>query len=147
MRYNGKLRSIYLTESGLSSFKLSKQNLNEQAASLAQAYYKVAQMPFVKSYNYYRLSDHQEEVAAGLSCGLLNSKGNKKPVYNLYKYIDTKETFKYSNKYLKYINYSRNGSTPVSTANGKIKSWKDTMTVYDSNVNWNKTWSNKNIYG
>ena len=146
MKYNGKLRNVYLTESGASSFKLSKKGLNEQAASLAQAYYKVAQFSFVKSYNYYRLLDHKEETVAGLSCGLLDSAGKKKPAYDVYKYIDTKDTFKYSNKYLKYIDYKRNGDTRVNTENGKIKSWKDAMNVYDSNVNWNKVWNNHNIY-
>lgn len=146
MKYNGKQRSIYLTESGASSGKVTTEGKNQQAATLAQAYYKVAQMPFVKSYNYYRIQDNADEAKNGLSCGLLDSNKQKKPAYEVYKYIDTKDSLKYSNPYLKYIDYKRNDTTEVNTANGKIKSWKDTMVVYNSSYNWNKNWSMNNVY-
>lgn len=146
MKYNGKQRSIYLTESGASSGKVTTEGKNQQAATLAQAYYKVAQMPFVKSYNYYRIQDNADEAKNGLSCGLLDSNAKKKPAYEVYKYIDTKDSLKYSNPYLKYIDYKRNGTTEVNTANGKIKSWKDTMLVYNSSYDWNKNWNMNNVY-
>lgn len=146
MKYNGKERSIYLTESGASSGKVTTKGENEQVATLAQAYYKVAHMPFVKSYNYYRLQDNEAEAKNGLSCGLLDAKNQRKPSYNLYKFIDTKDSLKYSNPYLKYIDYKRNGKTEVNTANGKIKSWKDTMVVYNSSYDWNKNWNMNNVY-
>ena len=146
MKYNGKQRSIYLTESGASSGKVTTEGKNQQAASLAQAYYKVAQMSFVKSYNYYRIQDNVDETKNGLSCGLLDSNGQMKPAYEVYKYIDTKDSLKYSNPYLKYIDYKRNGTTEVNSANGKIKSWKDAMLVYKSSYDWNKNWSMNNVY-
>ena len=126
--------------------KGKKSNLNQQAATLAQVYYKVAQMPFVKSFNYYRLNDHAEETKTGLACGLIDDKGKKKPAYTVYKYIDAKDTLKYTNKYLKYIDFKRNGKTEVTVANGKIKSWKDTMTVYSSDYDWNKNWNMDKVY-
>lgn len=145
LKYQGHQRSVYLTESGASSSKNTTQGYQEQAATLAQVYYKVAQMPFVKSFNYYRLKDHQQESANGLSCGLLATNYKQKPAYKVYKYIDTKDTLKYSNPYLKYINYQRNGIDRVSVASGNVKSWKDTMIVYSSDYNWNH-WSLKNVY-
>lgn len=146
MKYNGKQRSIYLTESGASSGKVTTKGKNEQAASLAQAYYKVAHMPFVKSFNYYRIADNPAETKNGLSCGLIDTNKQKKPAYEVYKYIDTKNSLKYSNPYLKYIDYKRNGKTEVNTANGKIKSWKDTMVVYNSSYDWDKNWNMNNVY-
>lgn len=146
MKYNGKQREVYLTESGASSGKVTTEGKNQQAATLAQAYYKVAQMPFVKSYNYYRLQDNEAEAKNGLSCGLLDAKAKKKPAYEVYKFIDTKDSLKYSNPYLKYIDYKRNGNTEVNTANGKIKSWKDTMVVYNSSYDWNRNWNMNNVY-
>lgn len=144
--YKGKQRSVYLTESGASSSKGTTQGLNEQAATLAQVYYKVAQMPFVKSFNYYRLNDHPEEAKNGLSCGLLNTSGQKKPAYTVYKYIDTKNSTKYSNPYLKYISFKKDGKTEMSVAKGTVKSWKDTMTVYTSSFDWNKEWNMNKVY-
>lgn len=146
MKYNGKQRDLYLTESGASSGKVTTEGKNNQAATLAQAYYKVAHMPFVKSFNYYRLTDNKDETKNGLSCGLLTSNMQKKPAYEVYKYIDTKDSLKYSNLYLKYIDYKRNGTTEVNTANGKIKSWKDAMLVYKSSYDWNKNWNINNVY-
>ena len=145
LKYQGHQRFVYLTESGASSSKNTTQGYQEQAATLAQVYYKVAQMPFVKSFNYYRLKDHQQESVNGLSCGLLATNYKQKPAYKVYKYIDTKDTLKYSNPYLKYINYQRNGIDRVSVASGNIKSWKDTMIVYSSDYNWNH-WSLKHVY-
>ena len=144
--YKGKQRSVYLTESGASSSKGTKQGLNEQAATLSQVYYKVAQMPFVKSFNYYRLNDHPEEAKNGLSCGLLNTSGAKKPAYTVYKFIDTKQSTKYTNPYLKYIDFKKDGKTDMSVSKGTVKSWKDTMTVYTSNYNWNKQWNMNKVY-
>lgn len=144
--YKGKQRSVYLTESGASSSKGTTQGLNEQAATLAQVYYKVAQMPFVKSFNYYRLNDHPEEAKNGLACGLLDTNNKKKPAYTVYKYIDTKDSTKYTNPYLKYINFNKDGKTEMSVAKGTVKSWKDTMTVYTSKFNWNKQWDLNKVY-
>ena len=145
VKYKGHLRDIYLTECGISSGKSDTKRQNQQAASYAQAYYKVSQFSFVKTYNYYRLIDHPDEVNAGLACGLFDSKNKKKKVYEVYKYIDTKQTFKHSNPYLKYISFKRYGKENVSTANGKIKTWQDTMEVVKSPINWSQFYKISNI--
>lgn len=83
----------------------------------------------MKTFNYFRVSEHLKD-GVYTAQGLLDLKDEAKPAYNVYKYIDTNISYTYANKYLKYISYKRNGKTQVSVANGKIKSWKDTMTVY-----------------
>lgn len=145
LKYKGKQRSVYLTESGASSGNMkATARFNEQAASLIQAYYKVANLKFVKSYNYYRLQDNEEEAKNSLTCGLLKPNGSKKPAYNIYKAIDTKSSNSKTKKYLKYVSYYKNGKTKVSGK--KLKSWKDAMGVYKTKVNWNKKWKWSNIY-
>jgi hypothetical protein len=144
LKYKGKKRSVFLTESGASSYKMTTKDLNQQAASLAQAYYKVANLSFVKSFNYYRLKDQKAEVSAGLTSGLLKTNGTKKPAYTAYKYIDTKSSNSKTKKYLKYISFKKNGKTLMNSK--KIKSWKTAMTVFTSSFNWSKKFSWKNIY-
>lgn len=145
LKYKGKQRSVYLTESGASSGNMkSAARFNEQAGTLAMAYYKVAHLKFVKSYNYYRLQDNAEEAQNSLTCGLLKPDGTKKPAYNVYKYIDTKSSNSKSKKYLKAISFYKDGKKKVSGK--KLKSWKDAMPVYKTKFNWNKKWKWSNIY-
>lgn len=145
LKYKGKQRSVYLTESGASSGNMkSAARFNEQAGTLAMAYYKVANLKFVKSYNYYRLQDNAEEAKNSLTCGLLKPDGSKKPAYNVYKYIDTKSSNSKSKKYLKAISFYKDGKKKVSGK--KLKSWKDAMPVYKTKFNWNKKWKWSNIY-
>jgi len=141
IKYHGHQRSVYLTESGASSGKISNKNLKLQAATVAYEYYKVAHLPFIKSFNYYRLKDNANEAKNGLSVGLLKSNGAKKPAYKVYKHIDTKSSQAWTKGYLKYITYRRNGSGSARTAT----SWKSAMNVYSTSFNWNKKWSWKKI--
>lgn len=141
IKYKGKQRSVYLTECGASSGKISSKNLKYQAATVAYEYYKVAHLPFIKSFNYYRLKDNASEAKNGLSVGLLKSNGAKKPAYKVYKHIDTKSSAAWTKGYLKYISYKRNGTGSAKTAT----SWKSAMNVYSTSFNWNKKWSWKKI--
>lgn len=141
IKYNGKQRSVYLTESGASSGKISTKNLKYQAATVAYEYYKVAHLPFIKSFNYYRLKDEASEAKNGLSVGLLKSNGSQKPAYKVYKHIDTKSSQAWTKGYLKYISYKRNGKGKAV----KPSSWKASMNVYKTSFNWNKKWSWKKI--
>ena len=79
LKYNGKKRSVYLTESGASSSTMTTTKLNEQAATVAYAYYKAANLSCIKSFNYYRLKDFSAEAKNGLTCGLIKTNGKKKP--------------------------------------------------------------------
>ncbi len=140
-RYNGQIRKIYMTEAGISTgAKDTSVERNNQAASIAQVYYKSVMLDFVKTFNYFRVSEHFKD-GSYTAQALLDLKDHQKAAYNVYKYIDTNNSFTYANKYLKYISYKRNGKTQVSFANGKIKSWKETMTVYSGKTNWNKLWN------
>lgn len=134
MKYNGKMRSVYLTESGLSSHSNTKSQLRLQAASLAYAYMKVANLSCIKTFDYYRLKDNKKEVKKGLSCGLLTSTGKKKLAYTIYKNIDNYSWRKTANTYLKKMKFYKNGNKKklYSYANGKINSYMDLMRVYTS---------------
>ena len=133
MKYKGKMRSVYLTESGVSSHTNTKSQLQLQAASLAAAYLKVTNLSCIKTFDYYRLKDNKKEVKKGLSCGLLTSSNKKKLAYNVYKNIDKYSWRKTANKYLKKMKFYKNGNKKklYSYANGKIRSYMDLMRVYN----------------
>lgn len=137
LKYKGKLRSVYLTEAGMSSSTESTKSRKHQAMSLAQGYYKVAHLSFIKAFNYYRLKDESSEAKHELCLGLLDIKGKKKLSYNVFKYIDTYKGPIYADQYLKYMAYKKNGKTSLKN----FTSWKSTMVVYTSSFNWNKTWN------
>ena len=132
MKYNGKKRSVYLTESGCSSSTMTSTGLNEQAATLAMAYYKIANLSSIKCFNYYRLKDHKEEAANHLTCGLIKANGKKKPAYTVFKNMNKKKSA--ANKYLKYIKYKKNGSGSTK----KATSWSNAMNIYTNKfkLNW-----------
>ena len=146
LKYKGQMRSVYLTEGGPSSGKNSEEGKKQQAASVAQAYYKASQLPFIKSFNFYRLKDHEVETKVGLSCGLLDEKNQPKPVYDVYKYIDTPATYDHSDPYLTYIHYKRDGQKEISVAAGTLHSWQDAMWVYTSSYNWQKDYKKSAPY-
>ena len=73
LKYKGKLRSVYLTEAGMSSSTDTKKSRQHQAMSLAQGYYKVAHLSFIKAFNYYRLKDEPSEAKHNLRLGLTRS--------------------------------------------------------------------------
>lgn len=137
LKYKGKLRSVYLTEAGMSSSTDTKKSRQHQAMSLAQGYYKVAHLSFIKAFNYYRLKDEPSEAKHDLRLGVIDLKGKKKLSYNVFKYVDTYKGSIYADQYLKYMAFKRNGKKSLKN----FKSWKDTMTVYNSSFNWNKAWS------
>ena len=137
LKYKGKLRSVYLTEAGMSSSTDTKKSRQHQAMSLAQGYYKVAHLSFIKAFNYYRLVDHKDEAKHNLRLGLIDLKGKKKLSYNVYKYIDTYKGSIYADPYLRYLSYKKNGKKTVKN----FTSWKNAMTVYTSSFNWNKAWN------
>lgn len=137
LKYNGKLRSVYLTEAGMSSSTDTKKSRQHQAMSLAQGYYKVAHLSFIKAFNYYRLKDEPSEAKHNLRLGLLDLNGKKKLSYNVFKYIDTYKGSIYADQYLKYLSFKKNGKTSLKN----FTSWKKAMTVYASSFNWNKAWN------
>lgn len=132
-RYNGKIRSVYLTESGVGSGKKqTKKQLASQAANLAFSYIKVANLSCIKSYNYYRLKDHKSEKKHKFTPGLITTSGKKKPSYNVYKYCDTASFGNVSRKYLSSLSFYKNGNKKqlISYSNGKLHSYFNALSVY-----------------
>lgn len=163
MKYNGKMRDVYLTESGCSSYLQSEGDFRRQAAYVAAAYYKASVLDCVDAIIYYRGIDHEEEVRAAATFGLRDSNGKNKYSYEVWKYIDTQYSFKVANKYLDAAAYydkgilnvpgeNSNDMDPKETAkyhhtvaNGKIKSYKDLMYAFSEDYDWDSIWTDENI--
>lgn len=136
--YQGKtVRSVYLNEGGISSSSGTDKNMNEQAASLIQAYCKASQFSEIKQYNYYRLLDNKEfESGSGLNVGLLNADWSMKPAYYAYKHIDDEQSQALIKHYMPYISFRKNKK--ILTYGNGISSAPDMMSVTDSEINWNE---------
>nr|WP_050008101.1 DUF5722 domain-containing protein [Butyrivibrio sp. WCE2006] len=92
MLYNGKVRSIILSEVGYTSTKGDTL----QAAALAYAYSKVEANPNLDAIMFSRQTDAAEEIAHdGLAMGLCTSGGGHKFSYDVYKYMDTPQREQY----------------------------------------------------
>lgn len=143
--YNGKtVRSVYINEGGISSSAGKERNMNEQAASLIQAYCKASQFPEIRQYNYYRLLDNEEfESGSGLNVGLLNADWSMKPAYYAYKHIDDNQGGALIKHYMPYISYRKNGR--LMTFGNGISSASDLMSVTDSRVNWEEKYNPRNV--
>lgn len=118
--YNKKTRYVYFTEGGPSAGADNELARNEQAASLAFAYYKASQYPFVREFNEYRLFDNPKEAGV-VRAGLMTEAGEKRPSYEVYKHIDQADTFSCSNKYLPYLEIHKN--TWGQTISDTFTSW------------------------
>ena len=139
---NGKIRSIFLTEGGVSgSMNLEQQQL--QAAGIAYAYYKASQLDCVEAFIYYRLQDNPGETSAGLYSGLLTTDGTQKPSYEVYKYLDTSFSFEYSNEYLNKITWSLGGASHGIGID--CETWQDVMELFPSRFDWNACWDTGRI--
>ena len=138
-KFGGKVRSVFLTENGSSSGSEvgthSIEAQKEQAAAVAQHYYRAASLPSVKAIVYYKITDRAEEGATSFKLGLIDTNGEKKLAYDVWKYIDTKQSFDYSNQYLDSISFKKGGKT-YSKAKGNIKSYYDVMKIVSSSYKW-----------
>ncbi|WP_395017607.1 DUF5722 domain-containing protein [Robinsoniella peoriensis] len=94
--YGSKTR-IILSEQGFSSSK----GEDVQAAAIAYGYYKAACNPMIDSFIIRSYSDEPCETAQGLYMGISGKKS-----YKVFKYMDTRKSGKYTNKYLKTIGKS-----------------------------------------
>lgn len=144
-KYAGKVRAVYLTENGSSSGSAigtpSVEAQRQQAAAVAQHYYRAASLPSVKAVVYYKVNDREEEGATAFKLGLIDTNGQKKLSYDVWKYIDTNKSFQYSDQYLDSISFKKGGKT-YSKANGKIRSYKDVMKMTNSSYKWDTAWKN-----
>jgi len=138
-KVGGKVRSVYLTENGSSSGSEigtpDEIMQRQQAAAVAQHYYRAATLPSVKAIVYYKITDREEEGATSFKLGLIDTNGQKKMAYDVWKYIDTKQSFDYSNQYLDSISFKKGGKE-YSQAKGNIKSYYDVMKIVSSDYKW-----------
>ncbi|MDO4501603.1 MAG: DUF5722 domain-containing protein [Coriobacteriia bacterium] len=158
-RFDGRVRSVYLTESGVSSMGAgydlpfpdagwtTDDNFDRQAAWLAQFYYRAAHLSCVKQFNYYRLVDNPGElqVSAPTALGLITTSGQKKPSYELYKYLDTELSLEVADPYLPAITFWKNARTSkeveFSVASGRVKSYADVMDfTTNGTFPWEEAW-------
>ena len=137
--YNGKVRSVSLTESGLRNYDKNKEgitaeiyneSLRAQAASIAQFYYRAAMLTCVEEFAYFQLHDREDSM---MKIGLMDEEGNRKPSYQVWKYIDTNEGARYANAYLDAITDKA--------------SYKEMMAVVKSDFDWNAKWDESRITG
>ena len=143
-KFNGNPREVFFTENGSSSGsevgtpdpKVAK----EQAAEIAQYYYRAASLPSVKALIYYKVEDRDQEGATSFKLGLFDTTGAKKPSYDVWKYIDTNRSFEVSKKYLKSLSFMKNG-VEYSYDKNNIKSYRDLMEIVESNFDWDKYWN------
>lgn len=90
---NGEVRSILISELGYTS----RAGEAYQAAAYAYAYYKMEAYEEIDGFLLNRETDAAEEVAQGLAFGLSGAGGNRKQIYNVFKYIDTPQHAEYTN--------------------------------------------------
>lgn len=142
-KFNGAAREVFFTENGSSSGSASgapdPKLASEQAAEVAQYYYRAACLPSVKALIYYKLTDRETEGATNFKLGLRDTTGADKPAYEVWKYIDTDSSFEVSQQYLESMSFRKNGKV-YSVGKGNISSYRDLMEIVDSSFNWDKYW-------
>ena len=131
--YNGtEMRSVSITEACICSEDKAKVSNSryltstyEQAASIAQFYYRAAHVDCIEEIAYFQLHDQD-----AYKLGLVEKDGTKKAAYDVWKYIDTNKSFTYSNLYLSQL---------------KEKDWLSVMKTVDSDFDWDAKWNTNNI--
>ncbi len=99
----GKQYTIMLSEQ---SFNSSKGEL-VQAAAYAYAYYMSEGNSMIESFIYGRQFDHPVETQDGLYWGLSSNQRQKRLIWDVFQYIDSKDSFKFTNPLLPYTNLSK----------------------------------------
>lgn len=101
-KHFGKNTRIILSEQGFTS----TSGYSVQAAGIAYTYYKAEFDSMIDSVIFRSDYDADGELSQGLAFGLCDIDGNKKPAYDVFKYMDTPQAEKYTKKYLKTIGVS-----------------------------------------
>lgn len=83
---------------------------------MALAYYKAACNPMIDAFIIRSYQDEAHEVAQGLALGLKDAKGKKKTVFNVFKYMDSTSSLKYTGNVL----------------NSKVGNWKAKVPGYSA---------------
>lgn len=98
--YFGKEYTIMLSEQSFNSTKGEAV----QAAAYAYAYYKAEADEMIESFIYGRQYDHPVETAQGFFWGLHDFMQKKRIIWDVFQYIDTAESFLFTNQLVKYTN-------------------------------------------
>ena len=99
----GSKTRIILSEQGFTS----SSGKDVQAAAIAYTYYKAEFNTMIDAIIFRSDIDNEGEASQGLYMGLKDLSGNKKPAYDVFKYMDTPQAEKYTNPYLKTIGISK----------------------------------------
>ncbi len=92
---------------------LSEQSFNSnrgeiiQATAYAYAYYISECNSMVEAFIYGREFDHPEEMKSGFNWGLCNNQHGKRLIWSVFQYIDTKDSFKFTDPLVKYTNIKK----------------------------------------
>lgn len=117
--YGAKTR-IILSEQGYTA----TMGEEEQAASIAYGYYKAEFNSMIDAYIIRSVKDNATEVSWGLSMGLSNTSNKHRQAYTVFKYMDTKKSETYTNKYLKTIGAKNWKSIVPGYSSSKLKKMK-----------------------
>ena len=138
--YEGNAREYYVTEYGAGTphgtlnagdydpAKISDQSLNEQVASYIYSYY-MFYFNGAKSYLLHRQIDVSYESGENMGlwfrqAGSESDLYGKKPLWEVFRYIDTEYSLQYTTPYLKYITKYPSSEVP--------KSWSEIIPGFDA---------------
>ena len=92
---------------------LSEQSFNSsrgeavQAAAYAYAYYISEGNSQIEAFIYGREFDHPDEIKSGYQWGLCDNWHGKRQIWSVFQYIDSKESFSFTDPLLKYTNLKK----------------------------------------
>ena len=101
---NGSVKHVMLSEQGYTSHSFNQGNVEwKQAAALAYAYYVAEANPYIDAFIAMREVDARPEADSGIHQGLWYNDESKawctfakKPAWTVWKYIDTNQSFDYT---------------------------------------------------
>ena len=98
MLYDGKVRTVVLSEQGSNSPDYSEKSFQDQAAGLVYTWVKFKDMDSIESFIHHRWKDHPKE--GGLKLGLrkqgddTDPEATRKPAWDVYRKLGTSEDIK-----------------------------------------------------
>lgn len=99
---SGEVRHVILSEIGYTS----SQGQDLQAASFVYAYKVIEANQYIDSMLFSRETDATLEINQGLALGICTLEGNRKSIYDAYKYVDTDQSAAYTDFALRLIGVS-----------------------------------------
>lgn len=99
---SGEVRHVILSEIGYTS----SQGQDLQAASFVYAYKVIEANQYIDSMLFSRETDATLEINQGLALGICTLEGNRKSIYDAYKYVDTSESAAHTDFALRIIGVS-----------------------------------------